>query len=153
MAISQVVTRGYGYSIAAVVLRGFSIGAVATTESASTAGLRAYMALELPSMLGGVGQAHVTADLLGIVGAMAELGETATVAGTDIDVIGLTPYLGALLAGVEMQGRQTRFYCMTEALDDIGAELGDAVTFRSLSYTIAMLKPMDAGMTLVELVR
>lgn len=153
MAISQVVTRGFGYSIPAVVLRGYSAGAAAAGETASTAGLRGYMALELPRLLGGIGQLHVTTDLAAIIGTMAELGETATVAGTDIDVLGLTPYLGALTGGIEVEGRITRFYCMTDDLDDAGGELGDAVTFRSVSYTIGRIERMDAGLARVELVR
>lgn len=155
MSIASVVTRGFGpgASIPLVVLRGFVPGAEVDEEAPSTAGLRGYMALELPRMLGGVGQLNVTADLVGIMGTVAELGEIATVSGTDIDVIGVTPYQGAILGGSEVEGRITRFYCMADDFDAAGGALSAAVTFRALSYTIGRIERMDAGLIRVELMR
>lgn len=172
MAINSVVTRGYGSggSIALVVLRGYSAGG--EIESDSTAGLRYYSrTLDLPGIVLGSGRQQFTDEIAGLisyagealslfeqdialmVSAVAELGESVTVAGVTMYAIGLVPYIGATLAGSEVEGRGTALYVTATDFDEAAAVLGDDVTFRSVSYTIGRMERLDAGLVRLELVR
>lgn len=88
-----------------------------------------------------------------LVGEGSELSETAVIAGQTTNVIGLTPNRGALLAGTEVEGRVTQLWLHVDDFDASGAEHGDSVTFRSLSYTIAMIEHHDPGLVRLELQR
>jgi len=172
MSVSSVVTRGYRTSIASVVLRGYS--AAVLEESDSTAGLRYYsrtldmpgvllgssmalfdqsVALEVSGMLGGDARAAFEREIVGVLGIVAELGETAVVSGSSMNVIGITPYAGAVMAGTEMEGRRVVLYVGSDDFDAASGALGDAVTFRSVSYTIGRIERFDAPLVRLELVR
>ena len=150
--MSALVTRGYGASIPLVVLRGYTPGAALDIpESASTANLREYMLTEVPRFLGGDGL--LGTELASIIGTMAELGETVTIAGTDMDAIGTTPPLDAFLGGTQVEGRVTRLYVTAADYDGASATQGSSVTFRSVSYTIGVVERMDGGLVRLELER
>lgn len=154
--MSALVTRGYGAggSIPLVVLRGYVSGTSSEeVETASTAGLRGFMALELPHFLGGAGFLNVAADLAALVGNVAELGESATINGEAVDVIGVTPFAGVQFGGLEVEGRITRLYVTAADFDAVAAVHGSAVSFRSITYAIARFEHMDGGLVRVELQR
>lgn len=81
------------------------------------------------------------------------MSETATIAGVTTNVLGLTPYRGALMAGTEVQGRVTELWLTSDDFDTAGGSHGDAVTFRSVSYTIGRIEHHDPGLVRLELVR
>lgn len=155
MAIATIVTRGFSGSIPLVVLRGFIPGASATpAETDSTAGLRYYArTLEMPEILLGSGRSVFEAEMAALVGVVSELGETITLAGTEVVGVGITPYLGALTAGTEVEGRTTAFYVSVADFENSGAGLGSAVTFRSVSYSVGRIERFDAPLVRLELVR
>lgn len=82
-----------------------------------------------------------------------ELGESVTVAGTDMLGMLVTPYEGGLMAGTEVEGRRTILYLTREDFDDASAALGSSVTARSVSYTIGRIERFDAPLVRLELVR
>lgn len=82
-----------------------------------------------------------------------ELGETVTVAGTDMLGMLITPYQGAVMAGTEYDGRRTLLYLSREDFDDSAAGLGSSVAARSVSYTIGKVERFDAPLVRLELVR
>lgn len=82
-----------------------------------------------------------------------ELGESITLAGADVTAMVVTPFLGAPMAGTEVEGRRTVLYVTREDFDDSSAALGSAVTVRSLSYTIGRIERYDAPLVRLELVR
>lgn len=154
--MAAIITSGFGpgASVALVLLEGFTPGAAAEAEEAlSTAGLRAHMALELPGFLGAARAIDVAADLAAFVATVSELGETAVIAGTTVNVIGVTPFVPVSAGGAAVEGRITRLYVTAADFDDIGAAHGDAVTFRAVSYEISRLERMDGGLVRVELQR
>lgn len=154
--MAAIITSGFGpgASISLVVLEGFVPGAPAVAEeSLSTAGLRAHMALELPGFLGAARAIDVAADLAAFVSTVAELGETAVLAGQTVNVIGVTPFVALTVGGAPVEARITRIYVAAADFDDIGAGLGSAVTFRSVSYLVSRVERMDGGLVRVELQR
>lgn len=82
-----------------------------------------------------------------------ELGETVTVAGTDMLGMLITPYQGAPMAGTEVEGRRTVLYVTRADFDDSSAVLGSAVTAREIAYTIGRIERYDAPLVRLELVR
>jgi len=82
-----------------------------------------------------------------------ELGESVTVAGTDMLGMLITPYQGAVMAGSEYDGRRTLLYLSRADFDDSAASLGSSVTARSISYTIGKVERYDAPLVRLELVR
>ena len=82
-----------------------------------------------------------------------ELGETVTLAGADMLGMVITPFLGAPMAGTEIEGRRTVLYVARDDFDDSGAVLGSAVTARSLAYTVGRIERFDAPLVRLELVR
>lgn len=82
-----------------------------------------------------------------------ELGETVTVAGTDMLGMLITPYQGGLMAGTEYDGRRTLLYLSRDDFDGSAAGLGSSVTARSISYTIGRVERFDAPLVRLELVR
>lgn len=82
-----------------------------------------------------------------------ELGESVTVAGTDMLGMLITPYQGAAMAGSEYEGRRTLLYLSRADFDDSAAGLGSSVAARSISYTIGKIERYDAPIVRLELVR
>lgn len=82
-----------------------------------------------------------------------ELGETVTVAGADVTAMVVTPFLGAPMAGTEVEGRRTVLYVTRADFDDSSAVLGSAVTAREIAYTIGRIERYDAPLVRLELVR
>lgn len=84
---------------------------------------------------------------------MGELGETATVSGTVMTVIGSTPYQGAVMVDTEVEGRLTQLWISAADFDATTAVHGDPVIFRSLTYSIGRIERRDPGLVRIEIVR
>ncbi len=82
-----------------------------------------------------------------------ELGETVTLAGADMLGMVITPFLGAPMAGTEIEGRRTVLYVAREDFDDASAGLGSTAVVRSISYTVGRVERFDSPLVRLELVR